>query len=155
MYRTFLSSPVAAFLISGSAIGHPVASNDTAAVTKVLKDYQLAVEQLDARGTERLFAADSQIVETGSVEGSYATYLAHHLTPELGEFKSFKFSDYHVSVRFEGPIALTTETYRYRIEPRQGAVAERQGVATSVLKKTGGMWQIISSHNSARRVTTP
>lgn len=152
MQRAFLAFPMAVLLISGSAMGHPVASDDTAAVMKVLKDYQQAVERLDARGTERLFAADSQIVETGSVEGSYATYLTHHLTPELGEFKSFKFSDYHVSVRFEGPLALTTETYRYRIEPKEGAVAERQGVATSVLKKTGGTWQIISSHNSARRV---
>ena len=34
------------------------------------------------------------IFESGGSEGSYAHYLAHHLTPELGEFKSSKFGNY-------------------------------------------------------------
>jgi len=94
---------------------------------------------------------DSQIFETGGSEGSYATYLAHHLGPELAAFKSFTFSDYKVSVRFEGPVALATETYRYRIEPKNGAVAERIGVATSVLTREGNSWKIVSMHNSGRK----
>ena len=55
-------------------------------------------------------------------------------------------------MRFEGPIALATETYRYRVELKTGEVAERQGVATSVPKKVDGSWRIISMHNSARRL---
>ncbi|MBA3729693.1 MAG: nuclear transport factor 2 family protein, partial [Sphingomonas sp.] len=62
----------------------------------------------------------------------------------------FKFSDYKVDIRFEGPIALATETYNYRIEPKTGAVAQRRGVATSVLKKFSGQWKILTMHNSAR-----
>lgn len=124
---------------------------DQRAVEAVLSQYKGAIERLDARGTEKLFTADAQIFETGGVEGTYANYLAHHLGPELGHFKSFKFSNYKVNVRFEGPVALATETYRYRIEPKTGDVAERQGVATSVLKKVGGSWKIISMHNSSRR----
>ena len=125
-------------------------SSDAAAVRSVLAQYKSAIERLDATGTEKLFAADSTVFETGGVEGSYSNYLAKHLGPELGHFKSFKFSDYKVDVRFEGPIALATETYNYSIEPKTGAVAKRRGVATSVLKKVNGQWKILTMHNSAR-----
>ena len=124
---------------------------EATAVRAVLAQYQAAIIRLDARGTERLFTPDSAIFESGGIEGNYANYLAHHLTPELAEFKSFTFSNYKVDVRFEGPVAIATETYNYRIETKAGEVAERAGVATSVLKKVGGKWKILSMHNSARR----
>lgn len=139
-----------AVTVCTAAVAQPGAA-DRAAVEAVLSNYKSSIERLDAAGTEALFASDAQIFETGGSEGTYSNYLAHHLGPELGHFKSFKFSDYKVSVRFEGPIALATETYRYRIEPKSGEAAERLGVATSVLKKIGGSWKIISMHNSARR----
>lgn len=131
--------------------GSAAESGEAAAVRSVLAQYHSAIERLDATGTERLFAADSAIFETGGVEGTYANYLAHHLGPELKEFGSFKFSDYKVDVRFEGPVALTTETYKYRIETKDGSIIERQGVSTSVLKKVDGQWKILSSHNSGRK----
>jgi uncharacterized protein (TIGR02246 family) len=126
---------------------------DVAAVREVLARYQAALERLDASGTQMLFATDSAIFETGGSEGTYANYLAHHLTPELAEFKSFKFSDYAVDVRFEGPLALASETYKYRIETQDGTVAEHLGVATTVLKRIGGEWKILVSHNSGRKPT--
>jgi hypothetical protein len=106
---------------------------------------------LDASGTEALFASDAQIFEIGNSEGTYANYLAHHLGPELGHFRWFKFSDDKVLFRLEGPVALATETYRYTIEPKTGASVERLGVATSVLKKVGVRWQILSMHNPSRK----
>lgn len=126
-------------------------SADAAAVKAVLFDYKGAIEKLDASGTERLFTADSSVFETGGSEGTYANYLAHHLGPELKGFKRFSFSNYKVDVRFEGPVALATETYDYRIETKSGEVAERRGVATSVLKKAAGRWKILTMHNSARK----
>ena len=140
-------------LLSTSAVvaASSTSDQDAAAVRSVLSTYEAAVERLDPRGTEMLFAKDSEIFESGGQEGNYANYLAHHLTPELAEFKTFKFSDYKVSVRFEGPVALATETYKYRIETKTGEVAERFGVATNVLKKFGNRWQIIVMHSSARR----
>ena len=57
-------------------------------------------------------------------------------------------------VRFEGPFALATETYRFPIEPNESDPDERLGVATSVLRKTAGQWKIISMHNSARKPAT-
>jgi len=134
-----------------AAVHKTAADADAAAIRAVLANYQSAMERLDPAGTEQLFTSDSAIFESGGVEGTYANYLAHHLTPELAEFKSFRFSDYKVEVRFEGPVALATESYKYRIETKTGEIAKRLGVATSVLKKLGGRWQIISMHNSARR----
>ncbi len=124
--------------------------SDASAVRSVLAQYKSAIERLDATGTEKLFIADSTVFETGGVEGNYTNYLAKHLGPELRHFRSFKFSDYKVDVRLEGPIALATETYSYRIEPKTGPVAQRRGVATSVLKKINGRWKILTMHNSAR-----
>lgn len=125
--------------------------SDEAAVRAVLSQYKSAIERLDAKGTVTLFTGDSQVFENGGVEGSYANYLAKHLGPELGHFKSFKFSDYKVAVRFEGPVALATETYNYRIETEKGEIVERRGVATSVLKKVGRQWKILSTHSSSRK----
>jgi uncharacterized protein (TIGR02246 family) len=122
-----------------------------AAIRSVLRTYEGAVERLDPRGTETLFAKDSEIFESGGSEGNYANYLAHHLTPELAQFKSFKFSDYKLAIRFEGPLALATETYKYRIGTKKGEIAERVGVATSVLKKIEDRWQIIVMHSSAHK----
>ena len=127
-------------------------SSDEAAVRGVLTAYKNAIEKLDARGTERHFTSDSMMFETGGSDGTYANYLGHHLAPELKEFKSFKFSDYQVSVRFLGPAtALATETYKYRIETKKGEIAECIGVATSVLRKENGQWKIVMMHNSARK----
>ena len=123
---------------------------DTAAVKAVLADYVRTLESLDLKGSERLFTDDSTIFESGGSEGSYAHYLAHHMIPELSEFKSFRYRDHAVSVRFEGPLALASETYKYRIETKAGVVAERLGVATSVLRKDHGRWRIMSMHNSSR-----
>jgi uncharacterized protein (TIGR02246 family) len=127
------------------------ATADEVAVKDVLSRYKSAIERLDATGTAALFAPDSAIFETGGVEGTYSQYLDHHLGPELKAFKAFAFSDYKVTVRFEGSVALATETYNYRIETKSGEIAERRGVATSVLKKMGGQWKILSMHNSARK----
>ncbi len=150
---TLIGTAVIAMAVPAGALAQAgaVAGADTRAVVAVLAQYKSAIERLDARGTERLFTADSQIFETGGAEGTYANYLAHHLTPELKEFRSFAYSDYKIDVRFVGGVALAHETYRYRIVPNSGEPAERLGVATSVLRKVGSDWRIVSMHNSGRR----
>ncbi len=135
-----------------AAQGTTAVNAEEAAVRSVLTQYKSAIERLDATGTERLFTAPAAIFETGGVEGSYANYLAKHLGPELGHFKSFKFSDYKVDVHLLGPSAAhAIETYKYRIETKSGEVVERLGVATSVLVKENGRWKIVMMHNSGRK----
>ena len=127
-------------------------SNEAEEVKSVLKQYNSAVEKLDVTGTEKLFTPDSKIYESGGSEGNYAHYLEHHLTPELKEFKSFKFNDYIVEVQIDGKYAFTTETYNYTIiVAKDNTEVKRKGVATSVLKKINGEWKIMISHNSSRK----
>ena len=120
------------------------------AISRVLADYRGAIERLDARGTEQLFVTDSAIFENGGVEGNYANYLAHHLGPELGHFRSFRFTDHRLDLWCEGGLAVATETYTYRIERSQGDPIERRGVTTSVLRRTDAGWRIVNMHGSSR-----
>ena len=129
-------------------------ATDEIAVRQVLARYQQAVEKLDTTGTDRLFAPNSVVLETGSKEGTYRHFAVHHLAPELKEFSAFTYGDYAVDVTVDGPYAVATETYTYTIGLKKDPKTpiKRRGVATSVLHKTpAGTWQIISSHNSARK----
>ena len=146
----FVASLLLAVGLAAGAHAQPGREADTAAVTEVLARYRAAVERLDASGTETLFVADSEVFENGGIEGTYANYLAHHLGPELGHFRSFRFSDHRLTVRFEGPVALASESYGYRIERHEGEPIERRGVTTSVLRRTGEGWRIVSLHGSSR-----
>lgn len=150
-----------AFVLAFAALPAPSVAaqpttEDVQAVEAVLRQYKDALERLDLKGVDALFAARNTVVESGKVEGSYADYLVHHIGPELGHFKSFKFSDYKVDTRLEGDIALTTETYRYTIVLKdKPEPIERQAVASSALKKIDGRWQILSMHSSSRAPRPP
>jgi len=122
-------------------------------VKAVLRGYKTALENLNVEGTEKYFTSNSEILETGKVEGSYQDYIAHHIGPELGHFKSFTYNNYKVNVIIDGDYAFGTETYVYVIVLKEGErVIEKQGAATSVLHKEEGVWKIMKSHNSSRAV---
>jgi ketosteroid isomerase-like protein len=128
---------------------------DKEAVLQVMKSYKDALQNLTTKGTFELFTEDSEVFESGGVEGSYAHYIEHHLGPELGHFKSFTFSDYEINVQVDGIYAFTTETYVYTIvlnpnEKGESRTIIKKGVATSILKKIDGKWQIIKTHSSSR-----
>jgi ketosteroid isomerase-like protein len=125
------------------------------AVLKVMKSYKNAFENLTTEGTFELFAEDSQVFESGGVEGSYANYIEHHIGPELGHFNKFEYSDYEIDVQLDAPYAFTNETYIYTIvikpdEKGESKTIKKKGVATSILKKIKGKWQIIKTHSSSR-----
>lgn len=152
MNRAFFTAVAgAAVLLSSPALAHqPGCGPEREAVSQVLADYRAAIERLDASGTEGLFAVESAVFENGGVEGTYSNYLAHHLGPELGHFRSFRFDNHELDLWCEGPVAVATETYTYRIERAEGEPIERRGVTTSVLRKTGEAWRIVNMHGSSR-----
>ena len=128
------------------------AQSEEEKVKQVLTSYKDALEKLDVKGTDALFVASSQIIESGKVEGTYQEYLAHHIGPELGDFSSFKFDNYKVEVTVTGDYAFAVETYNYTIVlKKDNSEIKRRGVASSFLKKENGSWKIVHMHNSSRK----
>ena len=128
------------------------AQTDEQKVKDVLSSYKNALEKLDVKGTDILFVANSQIIESGKVEGTYQDYIAHHIGPELGDFVSFKFDPYNVAVTVAGDYAFAVETYDYTIVlKKDNSEIKRKGVASSFLKKESGTWKIVHMHNSSRK----
>jgi hypothetical protein len=127
-------------------------TDDMAMVINTLESYKRAIESLDTTGTGKLVVSKSVVIESGKVEGSFKNYLTHHLGPELNEFKSFKFSDYKADVTVDLPYAFVTESYKFTIViKKDNSIAERKGVATSILKKEYGGWKIVQTHSSSRK----
>ncbi|EIJ37757.1 hypothetical protein JoomaDRAFT_0722 [Galbibacter orientalis DSM 19592] len=144
-------------LFSTSQIYSQNTDSDTEkeAVLKVMKSYKDTLQNLTTEGTFQLFSENSEVFESGGVEGSYAHYIEHHLGPELGHFKKFEFSDYEIDVQVDTPYAFTTETYIYTIvlkpdDKGDTRTIKKKGVATSILKKMDGNWKIIKTHSSSR-----
>lgn len=128
------------------------AQSEEEKVKQVLTSYKDALENLDVKGTDVLFVSNSQIIESGKVEGTYQEYLAHHIGPELGDFTSFKFDNYKVEVTVTGDYAFAVETYNYTIVlKKDNSEIKRKGVASSFLKKENGVWKIAHMHNSSRK----
>lgn len=127
-------------------------SKNDEAVKAVLKNYKTKIEQLDTTGISNLFVKKSNVYENGGSEGTISHYLEHHLGPELKDFKSFNFNNYKIDVQVDGNYAFTTESYNYVIVlAKNNTEIKRNGVATSVLKKTNGEWKIINTHSSSRK----
>ena len=139
-------------LINFLSFGNAIGQTDEDKVKQVLNEYKTAIEKLDTAGTGMLFANMSLVIESGKIEGTYLNYRAHHLGPELDEFKSFKFSDYKADITVDLPYAFVTESYKDTIVVKKdNSVAERKGVATSILRKEKGIWKIMQTHSSSRR----
>lgn len=148
------------FLFSVQATyGQDVEIDDDKAVTAVMKSYKDAIQNLTTEGTFELFTPDATVFEQGKVEGTYKEYIAHHLGPELGHFKSFSFSEYEIKTKVNLPYAYTTENYLYTIvlkgDEKKGTMERTinsKGVATSILEKIDGVWKIIHSHTSFKKL---
>ena len=85
-------------LLTAFAIKSYSQGTEEGAVKKVLQEYKSSIEKLSTTGVIDLFVANSEVRESGKIEGTIAAYLDHHLGSELKEFKSFKFSDYTAKV---------------------------------------------------------
>ena len=147
----------ALIIIATSQVFGQDTNTEKQAVLKVMKTYKDALQNLTTEGTFDLFTEDSEVFESGGVEGTYAHYIEHHLGPELGHFKSFTFSDYEIDVQLDAPYAFTTETYIYTIvlnpdDKGNSRTIKKKGVATSILKKIDGKWKIIKTHSSSRNI---
>ena len=152
-----LTTILTLLLITTSNVFSQQMETEKEAVLKVMKTYKDALQNLTTEGTFELFAKDSEVFESGGVEGTYSHYIEHHLGPELGHFKKFEFSDYEIDAEVDLPYAFTTETYVYTIvlnpdDNGNTRTIKKKGVATSILKKIDDKWQIVKTHSSSRNV---
>ena len=129
------------------------------AVLKVMKSYKNAIQNLTTDGTFELFTQDATVFEQGTVEGTYKEYINNHLGPELGHFKSFTFSGYNIDITVNLPYAYTTENYLYTIvlkgdesKGKKERTIKSKGVATSILKKVNGVFKIVHTHSSFKKL---
>ncbi|WP_286814362.1 MULTISPECIES: nuclear transport factor 2 family protein [unclassified Maribacter] len=154
--QTLKSTTVTMLLIiATSPLFGQDANAEKDAVLTVMKSYKNALQNLTTDGTFELFTEDSEVFESGGVEGTYSHYIEHHLGPELGHFEKFEFSDYEIDIKVDVPYAFTTETYVYTIvlnpdDKGNSRTIKKKGVATSLLKKIDGKWKIIKTHSSSR-----
>ena len=146
--KILISLLVSCFTFAGTLY----AQTETDKVTQVLSAYKEALEKLDVKGTDVLFVSNSQIIESGKVEGTYQEYLVHHIGPEISDFTSFKFENYKVEVTVTGGYAFAVETYNYAIVlKKDNSEIKRRGVASSFLKRENDVWKIVHMHNSSRK----
>lgn len=134
-------------------------SKEKEEVLIIMKTYKDALQNLTTEGTFELFSESAKVFEQGKAEGTYKDYIDHHLGPELGHFKRFQFSNYEIDVTVNLPYAFTTETYNYTIilkaneeKETEERIIESKGIATSVLEKDNGIWKIINSHSSFKKL---
>ncbi|APU70135.1 MULTISPECIES: nuclear transport factor 2 family protein [Christiangramia] len=158
MKTSNLKTILALFLIvTALGYGQNETNIEKEAVINVMKTYKDALQNLSTEGTFDLFTEESEVFESGGVEGTYAHYIEHHLGPELGHFEKFEFSDYEIDAKLDVPYAFTTETYVYTIvikpdDKGNSRTIKKKGVATSILKKIDSQWKITKMHSSSRNV---
>ena len=150
-FRSTLAGVAVAAALASFAQAH---ETDDQQVRAVITAYKDAIERLDVSQTPALFWEDSEIVENGGIEGSFAYYLEHHLGPEFADLAAFDFRDHEMKVEIDGETAFVSETYTYHITFKDGSreMIERRGAATSVLRKRGDEWRIDVYHSSARPI---
>ncbi len=74
---------------------------DIETIKQTLNNYKQKIESLDTSDIAKLFITNSKVIEQGKDEGTISNYLAHHLGPELKDFKSFKFSNYRCKSKWQ------------------------------------------------------
>lgn len=136
MKTSNLKTILALFLIvTALGYGQNETNIEKEAVINVMKTYKDALQNLSTEGTFDLFTEESEVFESGGVEGTYAHYIEHHLGPELGHFEKFEFSDYEIDAKLDVPYAFTTETYVYTIVIKP----DDKGNSRTIKKRCGNL----------------
>lgn len=132
-------------------------TDEAKAVTSVLMREAEAVEKGDLAALDKIWAntEDVTVFESGHANYGWSDYRNSHLAPELKEFKNTKYSFSDLKVKIDGKTAWATFKYALSADIAERKI-ESGGLATAVLEKRDGRWQIVHWHSSApRRQPTP
>lgn len=132
-------------------------NNEVKAVTDILTKEAQAVEKGDLAALDKIWAnsEDVTVFESGHANYGWTDYRNNHLAPELKEFKNTKYSFSDLKVKVDGKTAWAT--FKYSLTADIGTRnIQSGGLATAVLEKRNGRWQIVHWHSSApRRAPSP
>ena len=127
-------------------------SAEEKAVRDVLTREAAAVEKGDLAALDKIWAnsEDVTVFESGHANYGWTDYRNNHLAPELKEFQNTKYSFSDLKLKVDGKTAWAT--FKYALEASiSGRSIQSGGLATAVLEKRDGRWQIVHWHSSAPR----
>lgn len=127
-------------------------SDDVKTVTDVLNQNAASFVKGDMAMLNKLWANDESVTvfESGHANYGWTDYRDHHLEPEMKEMKNTKYSYSDIKVKVDGKTAWAT--MKYAISADIGARhVDGGGLATAILEKRDGRWQIVHWHSSAPR----
>ncbi len=116
-----------------------------------VKAYDAAFRAKDLAKLATMYTAETIVYEGSGINRGWKNYSETHLGPELKSFENLEFGHTNVVPRILGADAAYV-TADYTIKAKMGERAlDSGGLATFVLSKNGGAWQIRHTSTAARR----
>lgn len=139
---------------SPGAEASPRASqSDSAAVARVVQDFQGALKAGDSTAALALLAPDATVLESGGLE-TRSDYRSHHLADDIDFARSVKSVRSPLTVTVTGNTAWTAATSTTNGRFR-GKEINSVGAESMVLTRSGTGWRIRSIHWSSRTRAAP
>ena len=143
-------------LVGGSIQAGSAQTNEEAAVREALNHAAISFEKNDIAMASRVWGDDESVTvfESGHANYGWKDYRDNHLLPEMSEMKNTKYAFSDMSVHLAGNTAWATMKYTIAADVPDGSKTrhiEGGGLATAILEKRDGRWQIIHWHSSAPR----
>lgn len=153
MKRNFLISTLSSATLAGllALSASAVSSGDTP--VDVSRAVLEAMEARDLDAAEALFATTSSVFETGTVEGDWQHYRAHHIGRELDAFHRFemKLGEPESVPSEDGSMAMVAWPLEYHIELHDGRKIDSVGTITFVLIREEDTFRVRHMHWSSKR----
>lgn len=148
--KTYIFWIIGLIVFSVAAQTSAAQTKDEIAVTNVLTQTAAAVENKDLEKLDKLWANDetTTVFEGGYADYGWLNYRNKHLARELKEFANLKYSFSDIKVKTDGKTAWAMLKYSLVADIGERHV-DSAGLATAVLEKLGGRWQIVHWHSSA------
>jgi uncharacterized protein (TIGR02246 family) len=142
---------MAALAVWSGAAGTARAQDGDADIRAFFRAYDAAFNARDLDRLAALYHPDVTIFEGAGINRGWADYRDNHLGPELRTFQDLRWAHQNLLVHMLGDrAAYVTADYTigYRTSDRS---VDSGGIATHVLVKDNGRWQIRHSMTAARR----
>jgi ketosteroid isomerase-like protein len=154
MSRThgFVIAAMAGSVVTRPAVAQTAASDDVAAVRRVIEAVAEFTQGKNLAAMDTLYAPGHAvyIIEGAGVNHGWQDYRDNHLGRELAEFQNLRYRHYAIEPTIRGNVAWVSFQYDLAMDTRNGHV-ELEGRGTAILEKRNGRWVIAHQHTSGRR----